>query len=162
MKKTVKKLKLDYFVSAILMIAMVIVVFTQVVFRIAGHPLSWPDEVSRWLLIWITFAGTSYSFKNGGLISVDFFVNRYLNKNKKIFDILSMSITGVFFAILMCSGVTYSIKSVISKQYASVTRIPLIFSNISVVIGSFLSLVHCTKNIRNLIIIENKQKYAKN
>src|SRR5665648_823686 len=95
MKINKDKLTIDFLLPAVLMITMVIVVFTQIIFRLMRNPLSWPDELSRWLLIWITFAGTSYCFKNGGLISVDFFVNKYFKESKRYFDIMSSVITCV-------------------------------------------------------------------
>ncbi len=72
------------------LILMVLVVVLQVIFRYFGNPLSWPEEVARWTMIWVTFAGASYAFKNGGLIRVEFFVNKYFKPGaQKVINIIT-------------------------------------------------------------------------
>ena len=68
-----KKFHFDLIVSSVVLVAMIVVILIQIIFRLMGNPLSWTEEVARWMLVWATFAGASYAFKNGGLIRVDFF-----------------------------------------------------------------------------------------
>lgn len=71
-----KKFHFDLIVSSVVLVAMIVVILIQIIFRLMGNPLSWTEEVARWMLVWATFAGASYAFKNGGLIRVDFFVKK--------------------------------------------------------------------------------------
>lgn len=59
---------------------MVTVIFAQVVFRYAlSHPLSWSEELARYLFIWATFLGASVAFYEGTHISVHLFVEKIRN-----------------------------------------------------------------------------------
>ena len=71
-----KKFHFDLIVSSVVLVAMIVVILIQIIFRLMGNPLSWTEEVARWMLVWATFAGASYAFKNGGLIRVDFFLRK--------------------------------------------------------------------------------------
>ena len=86
-----KKFHFDLIVSSIVLVAMIVVILIQIIFRLMGNPLSWTEEVARWMLVWATFAGASYAFKNGGLIRVDFFVKKlFKKKGRRITDIAAM------------------------------------------------------------------------
>ena len=109
-----KKFHFDLIVSSVVLVAMIVVILIQIIFRLMGNPLSWTEEVARWMLVWATFAGASYAFKNGGLIRVDFFVKKlFKKKGRRITDIAAMMfrredkiahyrlpLTGTFFFLL--------------------------------------------------------------
>ena len=44
-----KRFHLDLVLSSLVLIAMATVILIQIVFRLMGHPLSWTEEVARWL-----------------------------------------------------------------------------------------------------------------
>lgn len=56
---------------------MTILIFGQVVCRYVLHnPLSWSEELARYLFIWLTFCGASVAFYEGTHIRVSYFVER--------------------------------------------------------------------------------------
>lgn len=58
-----------------LLVAMSAVVFLQVVYRfILQSPLSWSDELSRFLFIWATFLGSAIAVRRGGHFGVEMVV----------------------------------------------------------------------------------------
>lgn len=111
-----KKFHFDLIVSSIVLVAMIVVILIQIIFRLMGNPLSWTEEVARWMLVWATFAGASYAFKNGGLIRVDFFVKKlFKKKGRRITDIAAMMFMIVYFGLLGVSAASY-MKMTISKD----------------------------------------------
>jgi TRAP-type C4-dicarboxylate transport system permease small subunit len=59
---------------------MTILIFGQVVCRYVLHsPLSWSEELARYLFIWLTFCGASVAFYEGTHIKVSYFVERVKN-----------------------------------------------------------------------------------
>jgi len=50
-------LRLVEYIVILLMIAMFLIVVTAVIFRKAGHSLSWYDEFAGYILVWVTFWG---------------------------------------------------------------------------------------------------------
>lgn len=100
-----KKFHFDLIVSSVVLVAMIVVILIQIIFRLMGNPLSWTEEVARWMLVWATFAGASYAFKNGGLIRVDFFVKKlFKKKGRRITDIAAMMFMIVYFGLLGVSA----------------------------------------------------------
>ena len=65
--------KAEEWILVVIMLALSVVVFLQVVFRYSGHSLSWSEELSRYLAIWATFLGASYGFRYGAHIGVEAF-----------------------------------------------------------------------------------------
>jgi TRAP-type C4-dicarboxylate transport system permease small subunit len=50
-------LKIVVYIVILLMIAMFLIVVVAVIFRKAGHSLSWYDEFAGYILVWVTFWG---------------------------------------------------------------------------------------------------------
>lgn len=133
---------IGFFITAILLISMVIIVFIQIIFRhVLNAPLSWPEEISRWLLVWITFGGAEFGFKNGGLISIDYFVNKFPSKIKSKINLLNILIMLGFYSIFAYSGYFYMLNSIKAKQLAPVTKIPTAYLNSAIVIGSLFVII---------------------
>ena len=62
---------LEYFV-AFLMVAMVLLVFANVIARyVFNFGLTWSEEVSRFLFVWITFLGASLALERGAHMGFD-------------------------------------------------------------------------------------------
>ena len=55
-----------------LMIAMMTVIFAQVVARYAfQHSLSWSEEIGRYIFVWITFLGMVLAYRAGAHVALD-------------------------------------------------------------------------------------------
>src|SRR5690606_40144365 len=51
---------------------MAVLVFTNVCLRyFTNHSITWSDEVSRHLMIWLTFIGAGLTLRHGGLVAID-------------------------------------------------------------------------------------------
>jgi TRAP-type C4-dicarboxylate transport system permease small subunit len=51
---------------------MVVVILTQVFFRyVLGHALPWPEEASRFLMLWSTGLMAPTAFRRGGFVAID-------------------------------------------------------------------------------------------
>lgn len=129
-----KKFHFDLIVSSIVLVAMIVVILIQIIFRLMGNPLSWTEEVARWMLVWATFAGASYAFKNGGLIRVDFFVKKlFKKKGRRITDIAAMMFMIVYFGLLGVSAASYMKMTISKGQTYPITQVPYAITLISLV-----------------------------
>jgi TRAP-type C4-dicarboxylate transport system permease small subunit len=69
------------FLSRLMLLAVAIMLFVQVVLRfVFSYSLPWPEEASRYLMIWIVMLAGSLLVKDEQLVSVDFF-DRFWPKN---------------------------------------------------------------------------------
>jgi TRAP-type transport system small permease protein len=81
---------------------MVVVIFLQVIARyIFSTPLAWPEEVSRILMVWMTFFAAPYAFRNRLFIRLESGVSRFpLRAQRKIdvgINLLLLMLFMVFF-----------------------------------------------------------------
>ena len=129
-----KKFHFDLIVSSVVLVAMIVVILIQIIFRLMGNPLSWTEEVARWMLVWATFAGASYALKNGGLIRVDFFVKKlFKKKGRRITDIAAMMFMIVYFGLLGVSAASYMKMTISKGQTYPITQVPYAITLISLV-----------------------------
>ncbi|MGI5963530.1 MAG: TRAP transporter small permease [Lawsonibacter sp.] len=145
--------KFDLWLGSIILILMVFVVVLQVVFRYFGHPLSWPEEVARWTMIWVTFAGASYSFRNGGLIRVEFFVTKFFPKKvQMVINAINMVLMMAFFGLLGYSSFCYMMLTVRKHQVYNVTRMPYAIVISALILGSILCIIFAAKQLIQLVL----------
>lgn len=146
MKSEIQKFEL--WLGGVVLILMVLVVVLQVIFRYFGNPLSWPEEVARWTMIWVTFAGASYAFKNGGLIRVEFFVNKYFKPGaQKVINIIDMALLAVTFGYLLYSSVLYMMLTIKKHQVYNVTQMPYAAIVAALALSGVLCVIFSAKQI---------------
>ncbi|MBK5241486.1 TRAP transporter small permease [Clostridium sp.] len=90
----------------IIFILMTVFIFLQVIFRyVLKSSLSWSEELSTYLFIWLTFLGASVGIRNGAHIKVMFFVNNIKNIIlRKCIITFSNSLSIIFLIILSYYG----------------------------------------------------------
>ena len=152
-KKTISAL--EFLLPVIMLIFMVIVVVLQVFMRyVMKSPLSWPEEVTRWCLIWITFVGLAYGAQHEALVRVDFFVKKVFKKKWRYVTLVTDALVALFFLFLTISGIAYTMAGISSGKNMPVTGVPTAVSNIAIAIGAFLmgarGTVEILRNIKTL------------
>lgn len=81
---------------------MTILIFSQVVCRYLLHsPLSWSEELARYLFIWLTFCGASVAFYEDTHIKVSYFVEKVPNERLRagiftLADVLCLWLLWIF------------------------------------------------------------------
>jgi TRAP-type transport system small permease protein len=95
---------LDYYcaaltkIMAVLLAIMVVMVFTNVVLRYAFNSgISVTEELSRWLFVWMTFAGAIVAVREHGHLGTDFLVGKLPVIGKKV-----CLIVGYLLMLYMC------------------------------------------------------------
>ena len=72
-------------ILCVLLSALSIVTFSQVVARyIFQAPLSWSEELARFLLLWLAMMSGAYAFKIKAHFALNFMVNSFPKKIQKI------------------------------------------------------------------------------
>jgi TRAP-type C4-dicarboxylate transport system permease small subunit len=76
-------------VIALLLAVMVVLVFGNVVLRYAFNSgITFSEEVSRWMFIWLTFLGAIVAFREHGHLGSDIVISRLPTRGKKIAMVL--------------------------------------------------------------------------
>lgn len=124
----------------VMMAFLVVVVVASVIFRyILNAPLSWSEEVSRYVMIWLGFLGASLALREGLHANVDFvvahspaWIARWLNRVARIG-------TAAFILIVMVYG--FYLVPNLWDQWSPVLEIRMTWPYMAIPVGSLLMLV---------------------
>lgn len=126
----------EYF-TATFFLFMVILVFFQIISRaILGTSYAWTGELSRYLMIWITFLGASFAFQYGAHISIDIVVKKLSRTISNIVLIITTLIIAAFLAILFFEGL--NLMELGQTQKASALQVPMSYVYVIMPISSLL------------------------
>ncbi|MCB6992064.1 TRAP transporter small permease [bacterium 210820-DFI.6.37] len=97
--------KFEEIFLVVLLVAMVLLIFVQVVLRyIFNSSLSWSEELSRILFIWVSWIGISLGQKKGEHIKITMVTDKLKGNAKKIMLLLADVCTIVILVILCVKG----------------------------------------------------------
>ena len=91
--------------------AICLILFAQVFWRYAGSSLGWSEEVSRHLLVAITFLGSTTAYRRAGFIGLRGIGQWFGPRIEKNILIFLQLLTLVCFALICWFGVVYSVKA---------------------------------------------------
>lgn len=108
-KKTSKTNLIDLFLG-ILFCLIVILIFTQVLFRyLLNNSLNWTEELAKYLFVWMTFIGAACAFKDKIHIGVDFFVGLLPLKYQRYMRMADIVLISFFSACATIIGYMWTI-----------------------------------------------------
>lgn len=81
------------------LVAMIVVITAQIIFRMFFTALSWSEELSRYLLVWSSFIGAAVAYKKGAHIAVTFGVDFLPPGIKRIVQTFACILMAVFFGV---------------------------------------------------------------
>ena len=88
----------------VFMLVMLVVTTLQVVFRFFFTALSWSEEMSCFLLVFVSLLGTAVAFKRGSHIAITFLIDRVPPVTRKILLTFIQFLGLVFFGIVSFYG----------------------------------------------------------
>ena len=142
-------------IAMILIAAMTLVIATAVLFRYFIHaPIFWASEASIFMMAWLTFIGGSLGLKYKSQASVTFLVDRFLDKGKRIIEIVSYIIILIFMVLLLYLSYQWVFSSM--HQKSTSMRIPMWIPYLSVPVGLSFAFIHLLNHLVNLF--KNKQQ----
>ena len=98
--------------------AMVLITTAQIIWRVGSgvipgmRPLSWSEEVTRFLLIWAPFLGATCVYRRGGNIAITAVQGLFPESVRKVLRVAVHVVCFCLFAVLLYYGVTYCNKQV--------------------------------------------------
>ena len=125
-----------------------VIILLQVIARILNFTLIGTDELSRLLIVWLTFLGTSLAFHEDMHLSVQYFVNKLDDKKKRFVNLLVNGLLIMFFLIIAFYGVKFSIATM--NYVLSSLQLPMSIFYLALPVGALFSiyfLIISTKNI---------------
>jgi TRAP-type C4-dicarboxylate transport system permease small subunit len=87
--------------AVLLLLAMLAAVFLGVVFRLAGEPLAWSDELAQYLLVWTGFTGWIIASRRRSHIRIGLIVDRLKGLPRQAAEIVIQLLVASLGAILL-------------------------------------------------------------
>lgn len=139
-------------VTSTFLVVMVVVVFLQIVSRIIiQSSFPWTEELSRFLMIWLTFLGAAFSFQYGAHIGITLITNKIPRKLQALLQIIVAFLCIILFTVLMVKGYELVMKS--TTQVSPALGIPMNYVYMVIPVSGFLMTL-------NVIDVTLKQSIA--
>ena len=128
---------LDYTLSRLsilLMTVLVLTVLLQVFMRyIVGSPVTFTEELSRFLLIWLGLLAASYAYRQRSHLALDLLILKLKGRQKVTLNVVIHTLIGLFsLAVLVIGGIQLVYLTYILEQYSSALEISMAIVYISV------------------------------
>ncbi len=117
----------------------VILIFVQVLMRyVFKNSLSWSEELARYVFLWQTWIGASLAVKERRHLRVEVLANLFSGQNRRIFELLILSIWFCFCLFLGYQGSKLTLFLFQRGQTSPALGIPMGYAYASVPVGCFL------------------------
>lgn len=151
LKKDSRLVRLILIFTAILVAAIVIVTFGQVILRyFFNAPQTWAEEVGRYLFVWITLIGASVAVARDNHIRLDSLVNMLPEMARSPLDVFRRLIELVSFGLLFYSGIVVTMRNLTGSFY-TLPGVPRWLFYVSVPLSAGLMLAFGLWNLWRLI-----------
>jgi len=132
-----------------LMVAMIFFTTIQVVFRVFFTAFSWTEEITCFLLVYATLAGTAVAFKRGSHIAVTFLAQRLPGAGQKFLAVGVHLLGIVFFAIMVIYGAL--LMETESHQLSPGLQVPMAWVYIAFPAMGAVIILHILAGIRQTL-----------
>jgi TRAP-type C4-dicarboxylate transport system permease small subunit len=127
------------------MLAMVVIIFAQVVARYAlSNSLSWSEEIGRYIFVWMTFIGSAIAVRNKLHVALDMFVVRLPRSLQKLCLMISYVSMMIFTGVVIYGGYKFVLKG--SNQISAALQLPMHYVYLVLPIGGGLIFFYLLKN----------------
>ncbi|KYG29470.1 TRAP transporter small permease [Alkalihalobacillus trypoxylicola] len=131
---------IKYIVSGMLLV-LAILVFLQVITRfVINVPLSWTEEIARYLMVYIVFLGSGLAMRAQQHIAIDFLLDVISAKNKKRLTYFILWVCVAFFSLLVFFGTHLTL--LVMSQSTPTLQYSMAFAYAAVPIGSSVMLLN--------------------
>lgn len=123
---------LDYILARMSILIMTLLVFTvllQVFMRyVIGSPVTFTEELSRFLLIWLGLLAASYAYRQRMHLALDLLILKMKGRQRNVLNIIIHSLIALFSAVvLVYGGMQLVILTWVLDQYSPALGVSMSF-----------------------------------
>jgi TRAP-type C4-dicarboxylate transport system permease small subunit len=151
MKKILKWLddNFEMYLSIILMSAMTIILFIQVIARrVFNNSLTWSEEVARYIFIWLIYFGISYGAKIMKHIKIEAFLGVYPKKVRPYIEILGDVIFFAFGIFIIFTSWEWAQREIMLQEKSPAVHLPMWIVYIAPAVGYTCT---CIREIQTIV-----------
>jgi C4-dicarboxylate transporter, DctM subunit len=140
---------IDWVVALSLMV-MVVVVFLQVVYRyVFASPITWSEEMARFIFVWITLLGTFLALKSKNHISIETFLHRFFSPGAQSFVSAVTNFFLIYYFIYL-AGMGIIMVQKTTEDLTPVMLIPFSFIYVAIPISAGMMAFYLLRQILKL------------
>lgn len=146
-----------YFLSAnrwaliILLAAMAVIIFVNVTLRYTtSQSIEWAEEVSRHMMIWLTFLGAGPVLRYGGHIAIENLQDAVPKSFAVALRVVVAGLLFAFFGFMVWYGWLYMGRTMF--QLTAATQIPFAYIYAAMPVGGVLLIVHWALIVRSYVL----------
>lgn len=122
-----------YYLLAFMIFLMTSIIVLQVFFRyVVSSPLTWSEELARYLFVWITFLGIAVAIRKKAHVAIDLLVDHLPNAQQKIVRIINTVMVIVLGVVIVYGGVQLMNIGQVQRSATLLLPMSLVFSAIPV------------------------------
>lgn len=123
-----------------LMVSLCAVILLQVFYRyVLNAALVWPEELARYLMIWLTFVGASIAVAEGAHVRVEFLVDRLPPRSRRWVEVGARLVVLAF--LLMFVSQSYQVAELKALHRSETLGITLFLPALGLVFGGMLMII---------------------
>lgn len=142
-------------ISAMVGVMLAVIVLQVFCRYVLNAALSWPEELSRYLQIWVGLLAATYAYQEGSHVGVTFLLDKFPKAVVKVIVAASHALMGVFLCVIGWHGAGLLEKFVDLNSAA--LRIPMVLVYAAVPVSAFLMLLVCMKLIYVTLVGKTKK-----
>jgi C4-dicarboxylate transporter DctQ subunit len=149
----VKAIRLvDEYLEEVILITFLIIIACsmglQVVMRyVFNNSLSWPDEISKFALVWSTFISLSFSIKKSSALKLDFLVS-FLPKSIQKMLVISIDVFIIILCLHLMEGAWGAVAMAMKiNARSAAVEMPLAWVYSSAMIGLVLAVIRTIQKL---------------
>ncbi|GIQ62638.1 membrane protein [Paenibacillus cisolokensis] len=128
-------------IVGLILAAMSVIIIAQIFSRFLFHsPLTWSEEVARYLMVYMVFLGAPLALRQHRMIAIEVVAESVGAKARKVLKIATMLISIVFFIILLVQG--NDMMGIVGRQHSAALGIPMNIPYMAIPIGAALMLLN--------------------
>lgn len=130
------------------LVFIVLIIFIQVIFRyVFNNSLSWAEELTRYIMLYLIWIGTAYGVKEEAHIRITFLQQRFSEKNQVRIEIIITMIWAIFAAFLAIKSGQLTKILLDRGQLSAAMQIPMGYAYASVPIGCSLMIIRLVQKL---------------
>lgn len=138
--------KISIYLIGIIVGLMITIITAQVILRYGFNSgFTWAEEVTIFLMAWMTFLGSAIALKRSGHINVDVVVDRLPHPLQFIVLIIGKLLVLTFAIVFLYYGYNFVASS--TNFYSNALRIPLWIPRSSIVVAFIIMIIHLLHSI---------------
>lgn len=152
-----KKNGLKEYYALVLIAGSFLILITEVVFRyFLGGSLEWTDEISRILLVWMTFTGMGFVIRDKKEIVCEAFGHKLSKRVQRYWSLGLDTLGAVFVLFLFFYGIKMTLFS--WEIQTESLELPFSFFYVSIPVGCILMLYFLGKRVKEKVSGEGKKE----